>query len=94
MKVQVAIYTLPGRDQSTWDVHSADVYENAQGYVRRSEIVEVELPDLPRESTTPQELAILDGMERKARADLQMKLNEIKDQRAKVLAITDQRSAA
>ncbi len=62
--------------------------------VRRSGVVDVDFPDLPREETVQTELAILDEMTAKVRAEMQVRLDVIENQRAKLLAITDRRAVA
>ena len=94
MKMRIALFTEPGADIGEGDIWTADFGLRIRGKIQRSEAIEVDFPEIPRKETVLQELAILDEMTKEVRADTERKLSAIEDQRAKLLAITDQRNVA
>ena len=62
-------------------------------FVRVSEYVEVDFPPRPAEEVVPAQLATLDKAETELRAQFQAKLQEIAEQRAKLLCLTHEVAA-
>lgn len=63
-------------------------WEKLDNYVRISEYVEVELPQLQDEIVIDKYIEALDRSERAVRLEFQKKLDEIAGQRANLLALT------
>jgi hypothetical protein len=59
--------------------------------VRLSEYIEVEFPPLKPEQVIPEQLAVIDRHIAQVTKEFTEKLNELKTQRANLLAICDQR---
>lgn len=91
MKMRIALFCAPGDEPGDGSIWPEDFGLRSKSMIQRSGVVEVDFPELPREQTVHAELAILDEMKAKVRADMQVQLDAIENQRAKLLAITDQR---
>lgn len=61
--------------------------DRSPDYVRATEFIEVDFPDLDRDQVIEKQLASLDAQEKKARADLAVALMLIEDRRASLLAL-------
>ncbi len=95
MKLRIAMWTSPAFPPDKYTAIWSDAMEHAlKGQVRRTEYVEVDLPELKVEDTIDRDLAILTEMEKGVLVESNQELQAIKDQRAKLLAITDARASA
>lgn len=94
MKLRIAMWTEPGGDLGNWSMIWTDRAEGNTHKIRRTEYVEVDFPELSREVTIHHELDALAEMEKAVLVESNQKLQAIKDQRAKLLAITDARAVA
>ena len=94
MKITLAIFAKPGSEITSSDIWDMGIGPYIAGRVQRCAPVEVDFQLFPQEQTVSAELAILDEMKKKINDEARASLNVIEEQRAKLLAITDQRSAA
>lgn len=93
MKARVAMFQFG--TNSTWftpwsqptSTESDDSY-TIDGYVRVTEWVDVEFPDLGAEDLVPAQLAMLDRKAEEVKAEFTAKLREIAEARASLLALT------
>lgn len=58
-----------------------------QDFIRTSEPVEVDFPDIDRGVVTAQKIAIIDAQIKQVRADSQLQLNRLEQQKAELLAL-------
>jgi len=85
--MKLAQYECIQHGYTTFD--DADSWiEEHEGYVRITEPVEVEFTPCDRVTVTEQQVAALDSMIEAIRAAAGVKVNEIKDRKAKLLALT------
>ena len=94
MRLKIAMFAPPGDELSDRSTIYAEALGKFSGFIRRTEYVEVQFPELPREETVERELEVLDAMETKIRLEAQGKIAQVQDQRKKLLALTDQRVTA
>lgn len=83
--MRIALYQVYG-SEGIYEVQ--DWRENNTGYVRLSEIIEVNLPRLPAEVVVPAQLRVLDAAEAELRNKFNEKLSELLVKRAELLALT------
>lgn len=87
MKVKIAMYK--GVKSYYTRVLSADVFEDDDDYIRVSEIVEVDFPDLPKEEVSTKEIAIIRKAITNEMAESESRLNVLKQTLQERLAIGD-----
>ncbi len=95
MKARVAMFQY-GTDSSwitAWNQRSHCGNDNddayaVDGYIRITEWVDVEFPDLPPDVTVPACIAALDRKAEEVKAEFTAKLREIADAKASLLALT------
>ena len=83
--MKIAIYKAYGSEM-IFEV--TEWRETNCGYIRLSEIAEVEFPMLPPEVTVPAELKMLDAAEAELRNKFNEKLSDLLSKRANLLALT------
>ena len=83
--MKIAIYDC-GYGESVWE--ATDYRENDTDSTRITEILEVELVDLPPEIVVPEKVARIDRGIEGLRAELGEKIARLEDEKAKLLAIT------
>ncbi len=91
MKVKMAVYASVGNIKSTmvFEVSSYTESDNKK-YIRISEIVEVDFPDLPKEEVNNKEVAIIENAIKNEMAKSESRLNKLKQRKQELLAITEQ----
>lgn len=85
--MKVALY----ESRYSTTVHEArDWIEEDLGYVRVSEVVEIEFVRLPNEVVVPRQVKQLDSEIEKVRAQMGRQINLLEEQKSKLLAITQE----
>lgn len=87
MKQKLALY-------QQMDLHYSEptacpeLFDQIPSYVRLTEFVEVDFPDLHSDEVVSKQLASIDAAELKLREAFEGQLNNIQDMRSKLLALT------
>jgi hypothetical protein len=73
--------------EHSYETIDSDLLDGLENYVRLTEYVDVEFPMLSEESVIQKQVDALDRTEQALRESFETKLNAIKDERAKLLAL-------
>jgi hypothetical protein len=88
-KISVAVFkSIEPSGMSGFETIDQKHWEKMDNYVRISEYVEVEFPQLQDEIVIDKYIEALDRSERAVRLEFQKRLDEIAGQRANLLALT------
>lgn len=93
-KISVAVFkSIESNGMSGFETIDQKSWEKMDNYVRISEYVDVEFPELQDEIVIDKYLEALNRAEQAARVELQRKLDEIANQRSNLLALTHKPAA-
>ena len=85
--MKIALYSSYGSNY-TRPQEADEFYEENSSYVRTTEIVEVEFTELDHATVVLAQVARVDHEIEDTRADLTRKIQDLEDERSKLLAIT------
>jgi hypothetical protein len=86
--VKIAQFKTGGHDFTMISTDAAEVSVKYSGWVRLTEYIEVEFTPLPPVVVVEGQLKQLDAAEAELRTKFQEKLNELDNERAKLLSLT------
>lgn len=86
--MKLALFKSPGGLTAAYDPDFGQGMVQSCKYTRISEDVDVEFPMLPNEVVVEGQLKALDAAEAELRTKFQQKLNELANERAKLLSLT------
>ncbi len=89
MKVKLAIYKSINNG-GCLSFCNADIFDRFDDYIKLSETVEVDFPDLPKEEVNSKEIAIIDKAIQNEMAKSESRLNQLKQRKQELLALPEQ----
>lgn len=88
MKIKIAVFHSRGfTSVLRCEADGKSLADQNSDYVRATESVDVELPDLPREEIVAARLGALDATEKKLKAEFSREIDRLQDEREKLLAL-------